>query len=122
MKYYNLLFIGLMRLGHRTEYKEVSEYLASWGMALIIELNLIVILGMIGVGKILLKAYVLIPLYVILIIANVQYYKRNINRLHELENAYSKSNDVNLNFPDGLALFFIAESAILPLIYAFTKN
>src|SRR3990170_838717 len=114
--YYNLLFVGLRRLAKKTTYEEISEYIAAWGMALIIEINFIIFIGAIGIGDRVLKAYFLIPLYIFLIIVNVRYFNNNIQELETLEKVYS-SKESNVNLVDGLALFFIIESALCPLVF-----
>lgn len=118
MKYYNLLYFGLMRLAEKTTYKEISEYVAAWGMALIIELNLIAVVGILGQGA-LLKAYFLVPLYILFIYMSVLYYKKKITVFNKLKKEYGEINsgDANINFPEGFALFFIFECVLVPFLF-----
>lgn len=39
MGFYNLLFVGLIQIVDKTEYKGISEYVAAFGLGLIIIYN-----------------------------------------------------------------------------------
>jgi len=117
MKYYNLLFVGLMQISDSTQYKGISEYVAAWFLGLIIELNLMAILSVTTLGPTILKPYVLVGFYVAVILLNVKYY--NINRvpLDKLAKDLEEKHRPNMTSGQLLAIFILIESAsIVPLI------
>jgi len=121
MKYYDILFLGLIRLARRTTYEEIAEYVASWSMALIIELNLIVILGLIGANETFFRAYVLVALFILLLFLNLRYYSYRQSRIMTSDQRTEKHGTATLTFAESLGLFFIIESVAIPIIFAVTR-
>jgi uncharacterized membrane protein len=121
MRLYNYIFLGLFRLASKTEYKEIEEYVASFGMAFIIEMNLNAVLISMGFGY-LLKAYSLIIMYILLIILNVYYYGRNSKKIEQMNIKVESQENPNIRRPEALAMIVLAESALLPLIYIYVKG
>jgi hypothetical protein len=121
MRLYNYIFLGLFRLASKTEYKEIEEYVASFGMAFIIEMNLNAVLISMGLGY-LLKAYSLIIMYILLIILNVYYYVCNSKKIEQMNIKVESQGNPNIRRPEALAMIVLAESALLPLIYIYVKG
>ena len=120
MKYYEILFLGLIRLAGRTTYEEIAEYVASWSMALIIELNLIVILGLIGAGEAFFRAYFLVAGYILLLFLNLRYYRYRQNKIMTSDQK-NKDGAAVLTFAESVGLFFIIESVAIPIVFAMTR-
>jgi hypothetical protein len=122
MKFYNLLFVGLFQLADRTEYKGISEYVASFGLALIIELNLIVIIGLTALKSTLLKPYILIPFYILTITLNVRYYNYNKVNLDKVSSDLKDKHRPNMTSGELIAVLMIVEAALAPLIFGLTRQ
>ena len=119
MRFYNLLFVGLFQLADRTEYKGISEYVASFGLALVIELNLIGIIGLTALGQTLLKPYITIPFYILTIILNVKYYNYNNVALDKLSVDLKDKHRPNMTSGELLAIMILIESStVLPIVAA----
>lgn len=121
MRLYNYIFLGLFRLASKTEYKEIEEYVASFGMAFIIEMNLNAVLITMGFSY-LLKPYLLIIMYIVLIILNVYYYGRISKKIEQMNNRIESQENPNIRRPEAWAIVVLAESALLPLIYIYVKG
>lgn len=121
MRVYNYIFLGLFRLASKTEYKEIEEYVASFGMAFIIEMNLNAVLITMGFSY-LLKPYLLIIMYIVLIILNVYYYGRISKKIEQMNNRIESQENPNIRRPEAWAIVVLAESALLPLIYIYVKG
>jgi hypothetical protein len=70
MKYFDLLFVGLIGLARHTYYKDIPVLVASGFMGLIIELNLMAIIGLTSWRPILTKFLILIPFVALLTFLN----------------------------------------------------
>lgn len=116
MKYYDLLFVGLMQIGEKTAYKGISEYVASWGISLIIELNLICLLIWTPGQSILAKTYIWITLFITLIFINIKYYNYRKITLDRLYNDLTVKFRPNMTSGELFAIIMILESVIIPPI------
>ena len=120
MKYYNLLFVGLMQISDSTQYKGISEYVAAWFLGLIIELNLIAIMSVTTLGPTILKPYVFLGFYVLVVLLNVKYYNINKISLDKLAKDLGEKHRPNMTSGQLLAIFILIESvSIVPLIAAY---
>ncbi len=117
MKYYNLLFVGLIQLSGRTDYKGISEYVASWGLGLIIVLNFTALVALTSLAQIMLNAYILLSFFGLAIYLNVKYYDWNRLTLNKLSLDLQDKFKPNMTSGELLAIFVIIESGlIVPLV------
>ena len=106
-----------MQIGDKTVYKGIPEYVASWGISLIIELNLICLLIWTPWQSILTKSYILITLFVVLIFLNIKYYKYRKITLDRLYNDLTVKFRPNMTSGELFAIIMILESVIIPPIF-----
>ena len=117
MKYYNLLFVGLIQLSDRSDYKGISEYVASWGLGLSIVLNFSAIISLTSLAQTILNAYILISFFALNIYLNLKYYKWNKLTLDKLSKDLHDKFRPNMTSAELIAIFFIIETGLVfPLV------
>gem|GEM_PF-5150285 len=120
LRFYDRLFAGLMRLCEQTEYKEISGFVSAWGIGFILELNIVGVLGMLNLGSAWARPVILIPLFLVLTTLAYKYYQKNSTRINALKTSFDTSNP-NLSRAEMIALLFLAESVMFPLIVALAR-
>jgi len=113
MKYFDLLSVGLIGLARHTHYKDIPVLVASGFMGLIIELNLMAIIGLTSWRPILTKFSILIPFVALLTFLNYKYYNKHKDYLDKLEAEQKEINGPNTSSGQLAAMFVILESALI---------
>jgi hypothetical protein len=122
MRFFDLLFVGLMQIADRSHYKGIPEFISAWGLGLILELNFIAIIGIFSLGQIVLKPYILIPLYVALFFLSLKYYQFNKLKLDKLSAELKEKYKPNMTSGELLAIIVTIESVTAPLILGLSRN
>lgn len=122
MKYYDLFFAGVIRLLQRTQYEDVAEYLASWIVTAILEIHLVILVSMVYKVDFFRRAYFLIPVFIILFVLNLRYYRNKRDKIVQINMEESRKDEKNLGFGEGVALIIIFESVMLPILVSLISD
>jgi len=102
----------------KTHYKEIVEYVAAFGLGLILLLNLISIFGMANLGSSYMLPYVAVIIYVMTIVLNLRYYNRNKDKLDKLSTELKNKFRPNMTLGELTGIIMLIESVAIVLIMA----
>jgi hypothetical protein len=122
MTFYKLVFVGLMRLADRTDFKGISEHVAAWGIGLILQLNLIAAIGLTPLRGVILRPLILIPTYIVITYLNFLFYDRNRTQIDKLLVDQIERSRPNMTPGELAALVFLGESVIAVLTFGFVRQ
>lgn len=122
MRFYDLVFVGLMQIADKTDYKGISAYVAAWGLGLILELNFIVIVGLTTLSPLILKPYIIIPIYGVTVYLNLRYYNLNKIKLDKLSIDIKEKFRPNMTSGELIGIIFIIESVTAVLILGLSRQ
>jgi hypothetical protein len=122
MRFYNLTFVGLMQIADQTDYKRISEYVAAWGLGLILMMNFIAIIGFAGFGTVMLRPYILIPLYAATVYLNLKYYNLKKIELNKLSIDLQKKYRPNMISGELIGIILAIESVIAVLVLGLSRQ
>jgi hypothetical protein len=116
------LFVGLIQIAEKTDYKEVAEYLAAFGLGLILTLNLISVFGLTDFRPIFLKPYVALLFYALTIVLNLKYYNYTKDKLNKLSDELKNKFRPNMTSGELLSILLLIESVAIALIMASVRQ
>jgi len=123
MRFYNLLFVGLLQIADKTEYKGISEYVAAFGLGLIIVLNFILIVGLTTPApRALLSPYLTLSLFGLTIFLNVKYYNYYKDKLDKLSDDLKRKYRPNMTSGELIAILLTVESVTSILILSLSRQ
>ena len=99
-----------MQLAERTEYKDITEYVAAFGLGFIFVLNFIALSGLTPYAPTISKPYLVVLMFVVTIYLNVKYYRLNKDMLHKLSNDLKATSRPNMTSSELLGIILLIEA------------
>jgi len=99
-----------MQLAKRSEYKEIVEYVAAFGLGFILVLNFIALAGLTPYAPIILRPYFMVLFFVVTILLNIKYYNLKKNTLDKLSDELRTKTKPNLTSGELLGILLLIEA------------